>query len=92
MERCDCLNECGDDTRVAAGRARKCAAYDRLQADEQCRRAHAELLRELVRPQAQELVCNGLAYIIREYPGKAASARRLQSLVMGHFEIEREGT
>lgn len=84
MERCDCLNECGDDSRVAAGQVRKCRGYDRLQADERRRLAHTELLRELARTQAQELVCNGLAYVIREYPDKASEARHLQDLVMGY--------
>ena len=85
MDRCDCLNDCGDDSRVAAGKARKCQHYDRLQADEQRRQAHTELLRQLAHPQVQELVCNGLAYVIREYPDKATDARRVQSLVMGRL-------
>lgn len=29
--KCDCLNECGDDSRVAAGTAAKCGRYDQVQ-------------------------------------------------------------
>lgn len=30
MEKCDCLNFCGDDSRVKAGKALKCPDYERL--------------------------------------------------------------
>ena len=33
LPHCDCLNECGDDGRVADGRVKKCFRYDQVQRD-----------------------------------------------------------
>lgn len=30
MEKCDCLNDCGDDSRVAAAKVAQCNDYERL--------------------------------------------------------------
>lgn len=41
--KCDCLNECGDDSRVAAGTVAKCDRYDQVQHDMWQRRTAAAL-------------------------------------------------
>ena len=84
MNRCDCLDRCGDDPDVMRGKARKCPNFDRIRREEERCRAMEMLARELESPFAQETINNGLAYIIREYPDRAALARRLAILVAGH--------
>lgn len=85
MERCDCLNGCGDDPRVAKGAARKCDRYDEFRAEEERRRAMQELEHALRDPANQELLANGLASIIRNYPEKTTMCRRMLSLVTGRL-------
>jgi hypothetical protein len=85
MERCDCLNECGDDHCVAKCTVRKCENYDKFRAEEEGRLAMQELSNALRDPVNQELVGNGLASIIRNYPDKAIRCQRLISLVMGRM-------
>lgn len=84
MNRCDCLDRCGDDPDVQRGKVIKCPHYDRIRREEERARAMAMLARELESPHVQETVNNGLAYIIREYPDRADLAKRLISLVSGH--------
>lgn len=85
LEHCDCLNDCGDDRRVAAGMVRKCDHYDGLCREEERSRAMEQLAHELRGTEAQELLGNGLAAVIRNYPEQAAACRRLLSLVSGRM-------
>ena len=68
---------------LQTGKVRKCLDYDRLRADERRQLAHTELIRELAQPHVQELVCNGLASVIREHPQHTAQCQRLIRLAMG---------
>lgn len=85
MERCDCLNMCGDDRRVAAGKVQKCERYDEFRAEDERRAAMQELERALRDPANQELLANGLASVIRTYPEKAAACRALLPLLAGRL-------
>lgn len=84
-EGCDCLNECGDDGRVAAGKVKCCPTYMGMVSERERSQAMQELSRVLRAPWAQDVIGNGLAYIIREYPERADQARLLISLVNGRL-------
>ncbi len=78
---CECLNDCGDDRRVLAGSLKGCAVWQRTQAE----RLHAQYVRRLAerirQPAFMDVVSNGLAYIVREYPDRAEQARYLIHLI-----------
>lgn len=84
-EHCDCLNECGDDLRVMAGKVKCCPDYMRMVCERERDQAMKELSSVLRAPWAQDVIGNGLAYIIREYPERADQARLLISLVNGRL-------
>lgn len=83
LEHCDCLNDCGDDARVAAGKVKCCPAYMKMVCERERHQAMQELSRVLRNPWAQDVIGNGLAYIVREYPERADQARLLIRLVQG---------
>ncbi len=74
---CECHNDCGDDPNVRAGNVKGCGLWRRVEAN----RLHAEYVAELVRgirnPHCHEMLQNGLAHIVREYPHYAEPARVL---------------
>jgi hypothetical protein len=78
---CECLNACGDDGRVRAGSVKGCAVWQRTQAE----RLHAQYVRTLAKrirqPIFMDVVSNGLAYIVREYPDRSEQARYLIHLI-----------
>lgn len=85
MESCDCLNDCGDDHRVADGKVKSCPDYMRMVSERERHQAMQELARVLRNPWAQDVMGNGLAYIVREYPERADQARQLLCLVNGRL-------
>jgi hypothetical protein len=85
LPRCDCLNECGDDPAVLAGRAAKCENYDTFRSEEMRRLAMRELSEVLRSAHALELIGNGLVHMMRTYPDQKALCQRLISLCFGRI-------